>query len=172
MTVRQSLVEGELRMMVTGSLLSFLLGMAEIECGDDPIECGSFTSARMIIHMFGYLTAIVAFNYHLASLTAFLGEASVASVDTGKMYFRFNQFWWLRFVFLLFIVQPTVAVVIRTDILNWNDEWIFIAFFWFTKIALLVSVAFIFRPQRFRMKLIDLAIRERRRTDEARLQPR
>ena len=101
MTVRQSLVEGELRMMVTGSLLSFLLGMAEIECGDDPIECGSFTSARMIIHMFGYLTAIVAFNYHLASLTAFLGEASVASVDTGKMYFRFNQFWWLRFVFLL-----------------------------------------------------------------------
>jgi len=61
-------------------------------------------------------------------------------------------------------VQPTIAVVMRTDILGWEDDWLFIAFFWATKIFLLVAVAFVFRPRPVdRMGLVELAIKERRR---------
>lgn len=163
-TVRSNFYPNEIQFMVTGSALSFLLGLFEILSGDDNVVAGNFTSARMIVHMFGYLAAIVGFNYHLSFGGALLQESSIASRETAKTYFQVNKFWWLRAIFLLFIVQPTIAVVIRTDILGWEDDWLFIAFFWATKIFLLVAVAFVFRPRPVdRMGLVELAIKERRR---------
>jgi hypothetical protein len=140
------------------------LGLFEIACGDDQIECSSYTSARMVVHMFGFLTCIVAFNYHVAYLTAHLRESSIASMETAKMYIRLSQFSNLRILFLLYIVQPTIAVVIRADVLDWVDDWIFLTVFWSSKILLICFLIYIFRPQVMRMPIVDYAIKERRRT--------
>ena len=163
-TMRPAFAWNEIQMISVGSFMSFMLGVFEIACGDDELECGSYTSARMIIHMFGFLTAIVAFNYQIAFLTAHVGESSIAAVETGKLYTQLNQFYYFRIVFLLFIVQPTIAVVVRADILNWEDDYLFIAFFWVTKISLICAVALTFRPRDGRMPIVDLAIKERRRS--------
>ena len=164
-TVRPQLYPNEVQFVVIGSGISFLLGVFELLSGDDAVESGNFTSARMIIHMFGYLAAIVGFNYHIAFGTALLEESSIASRDTARTYSLLNKFWWFRTIFLLFIIQPTIAVIVRTDILYWEDDWLFVTFFWFTKIALLVAVAGVFRPRPVeRMALVELAIKERRRT--------
>ena len=162
-TMRETLTYKEVQIIASGVGLSILLGILEIHCDGDEIQCGGYTSTRMIIHMFGYLTAIVAFNYHLAFLTASVDEGSIASTQTGFLYIKLFQFWWFRLIFLAFIIQPTVAIVIRTDLLGWQDDWIFIGFFWVSKIFLLAALAVAFRPGRRNLKLVQLAVKERRR---------
>jgi hypothetical protein len=162
-TVRPSFFSNEIQFMVTGGLLSFLLGIFELMCGDDSVEAGNFTSARMIVHMFGYLGVIVGFNYHLSFGSAIVQESSIASRDTAKTYFVLSKFWWFRAIFLCFIVQPTIAVVIRSDILGWEDDWLFVTLFWASKIFLLVAVVFVFRPRPVaKMGIVELAIKQRR----------
>jgi hypothetical protein len=163
-SVRNHLYPTELQFITIGSTISFILGVFEIACGDDAVSAGNFTSARMIVHMFGYLAAIVGFNFQLAFGTSILQDSSIASRDTARTYFFLDKFWWFRAVFLAFIIQPTVSVVIRSDILDWQDDWLFVTFFWATKIALLVTVAFVFRPQPVsRMSVVEMSIKERRR---------
>ena len=161
--MREKLTYNEVQIIAGGALLSLLLGILEIRCGDDEIECGGYTSTRMVIHMFGYLTAIVGFNYHIAFLTSHVNEGSIASLETGAMYKHLSAFWWFRIVFLAFIIQPTLAVVLRADVLGWRDDWIFVSFFWITKIILLGAVALAFRPVKGNLKIVELAVRERRR---------
>ena len=161
-TLRPSLSFQELQMLGILSFLSLVLGALETVCGDDQIMCGSFSSARMIMHMFGFLAAIVAFNYHIAFLSAHIRESGIAAPETGAMYVKLSQFRWFRIIFLLFIVQPTVAVIIRTDILDWFDDWLFLAIFWASKTGLIAAVAFVFRPVSPRMPLVDQAIKQRR----------
>lgn len=162
-TMRGSFTRNEIQMIVVGGFLSLVLGVFEVACGDDQTECGGYTSARMVIHMFGFLTAIVGFNYHITYLAMHIRESTIASTETGKMYNKLFQFSAFRFIFLLYIIQPTVAVVIRADVIDWFDDWIFLTFFWVTKIALICGTAVVFRPKSSKMQLVDLAIRERRR---------
>ena len=163
-SMRESLTFNEIQLITSGGLLSLCLGILEINCDGDEIQCGGYTSTRMIIHMFGYLSAIVAFNYHLAYLNASVNEGSIANAQTGFLYIKMKSFWWFRIIFFGFIIQPTIAVMIRADILGWEDEWLFVIFFWSTKFALLGAIALSFRPIRGNLQIVKLAIKERRRT--------
>lgn len=160
-TLRSSLSVNEIKTIGAVSVLSLALGGAEVACGDDEAQCGSYTSARMLLHMFGFLTAIIAFTSHVVFLSAHLGESSIASPETGVMYVKLSQFRWFRLIFIVFIVQPTVAVMIRADILDWFDDWLFLTIFWATKLMLISAVAVVFRPLVPRMSLVDLAIKQR-----------
>jgi hypothetical protein len=165
-TLRTSLSDQEIQLMLVLSTFSLVFGGFEIACGDDQIQCGGYTSARMLMHMFGYLAAIVAFNYHIAFLTAHIRENSIASTQSGVMYIKLSQFRWFRIIFLLFIVQPTVAVILRADILDWVDDWLFLTLFWASKLALIGAVAIVFRPIVLRMPLVDLALRRQRQVQQ------
>jgi hypothetical protein len=162
-SLRPQLSVNEIQMISIGVAVSMVLGFMEIECGEDSIECSGITSARMIVHMFGYLTIIVAFNYNLAVLREMLSQSSIASYDTGRLYKHYRNFYLFRNVFFAFIVQPTVAVVLRTDIIDWQDDWVFATFFWGSKIALLSTLAFVFRPNPGVPVVVDMAVKERRR---------
>ena len=162
-TLRPQLTANELQLITAGVVTSFLLGLLEIRCGDDSLECSGITSARMIVHMFGYLTVIVAFTYNLAVLREMLQQSSIASYDTGRLYKHYRNFNLFRNVFFAFIIQPTVAVVLRTNIIDWQDDWIFITFFWGSKIVLLGILAVVFRPNPGIPEIVDFAVKERRR---------
>jgi hypothetical protein len=162
-TLRPQLTPNELQLITAGVITSFLLGLLEIRCGEDSLECSGITSARMIVHMFGYLTVIVAFTYNLAVLREMLQQSSIANYDTGRLYKHYRNFFLFRNVFFAFIIQPTVAVVLRSNIIGWEDDWIFITFFWGSKILLLGVLAVVFRPNPGIPEIVDFAVKERRR---------
>jgi len=161
-TLRPTLTTEEVQMIGTGSAISFLLGILEIKCGEDTVECGGLTSARMVIHMFAFLTVIVAFTSNLAILKEMLNQSSIANYDTGKIFIHYQRFLNFRSIFFLYILQPTVAVVIRSDIIYWVDDWIFVTFFWSSKIFLLCALAVAFRPRSDPPAIVDAAVKQRR----------
>jgi hypothetical protein len=162
-TLRPELTREEIQMIFAGSAVSFLLGLMEIRCGEDTVECGGLTSARMVVHMFAFLTVIVAFTANLATLTEMLKQSSIASYDTGRLYILHQKFFHFRNIFFIYIIQPMVSVVIRSDIIDWQDDWIFVIFFWATKIALLCALAIVFRPKSDPPAIVDAAVKQRRR---------
>jgi hypothetical protein len=161
-TVRPQLSREEVQMMTAGSLVSLLIGLMEIRCGEDTVECGGLTSARMVVHMFAFLTVIVAFTTNLATLSEVLKQSSIASYDTGRIYIQYRKFFHFRNIFFLYIIQPMVSVVIRSDIIDWQDDWIFVTFFWSSKIALLMALAIVFRPRTDVPLIVEAAVRKRR----------
>lgn len=160
--MRPSLSVEELKIIIVGCTLSMILGVFEINCGDDQYLCGGYTSGRMVIHMFGYLTAIMAYTAYLTMLKHTVTETSIASYDACRLYQRLHSYEWLRVIFFAFVCQPTVAVIIRTELLGWEDEWLFMTFFWLSKIFLVAAIIVAFQPRTDVMQIVKSAIRHRR----------
>ncbi len=163
-TTRPSISQSEFQWILLGSLISIIFGLLEISCGEDNQEsCSGYTSTRMVIHLFGFLTTIVAFNYHIAYLLVALSESSIAQLETGRLYQKLEKYSNFRLIFFFFILQPTVTVLIKSNLLDWVDDHLFITIFWSSKILLIAALAVAFLPKRPNLKLVQIAFNERQR---------
>merc|ERR1712100_805779 len=111
--LRSSLNVTEVRFAVGISVISFYLGVFEVTCTTSSAWRGYHLS-RYILHSLCCLVVIVAMNFNLQMIHSQLLDAP-ASMDAGKTYTKLRAYRAFRWVFLAFIVAPTIELFLKVS---------------------------------------------------------
>ena len=162
--VRGTLTRAEWRFVgvVTGAML--YIGFFEIGC-TSPASCSGYRLSRMIAASIAYLGVIIAINFHIAHLTNQISESSMTSGPSalGRLYQKHQMFTSYRSLFLFFLIQPSVALYFRMTLFTWSDDWVFFILYWMTRLSLLGSLAWIFRPRPKNMEIVQILMADQTR---------
>lgn len=121
--LRGSLNITEMRFAGGISVISFYLGVFEVACTTQS-TCSGYTLSRYILHALCYLVVIVAMNFNLQMIAAQISD-STASVDSGKLYRKHHAYQVFRWVFLAFIIAPTVELFLKVTVVPWDAMWLY-----------------------------------------------
>lgn len=120
--LRQNLNVTEVRFVVGISVLSFYLGVVEITC-TTATTCNGCELSRRILHSLCCLVVIVAMNFNLQVISSQISE-SLASMEAGRLYVKLRAYQAFRWVFIAFIIAPTVELLIKVSLMPWDSLWI------------------------------------------------
>lgn len=144
--LRETLQHTETRCAVGFSLASLYLGIAEISC-TSPTFCGNYQLSRYILHSLCYLVIIVAMNFNLQMLSTQLSE-SPASIGVGEVYRKRGAYVKFRWIFLAFIIAPTVQLFLKITVIPWDALWVYVLVQQSWTWTLYVCIYYAFRPAR------------------------
>merc|ERR1712039_933009 len=122
--LRPSLNLTEVRFALGISVISFYLGVFEVACTTQS-TCSGYQLSRYILHSLCYLVVIVAMNFNLQMVYAQIAEAP-ASLDSGKLYRKHQAYKVFRWIFLAFIIAPTVELFLKVTVMPWDALWLFV----------------------------------------------
>lgn len=162
-TMRANLYASEIRFAACVAAASFYFGVFEVACVGQE-SCGGYMLSRLILHSLAYLCIIVALNFNLAMLRAQIADSTV-SLEAGTLYRKQSAFCSLRWVFLVFICQPTAMIFIKVSVLTWEEGWVFDVMTELVKFSLLLAVTLLYGPRRRPMALFEAAVQELNRDD-------
>ncbi|CAE7492020.1 Gpr107, partial [Symbiodinium pilosum] len=123
--LRSSLDVSEIRFAVAVSIISFYLGVFQVAC-TTTATCSGYQLSRYILHSLCFLVVIVAMNFNLQKLVSAIAEAP-ASLESGKLYRKLSAYYIFRWVFLAFIIAPTVELFLKVTVVPWDALWLYIA---------------------------------------------
>lgn len=123
--LRSSLDVSEIRFAVAVSIISFYLGVFQVACTTQA-TCSGYQLSRYILHSLCFLVVIVAMNFNLQKLASAISEAP-ATVESGKLYRKLSAYYIFRWVFLGFIIAPTVELFLKVTVVPWDAQWLYIA---------------------------------------------
>jgi len=142
--LRGSLNITEIRFAVGVSVISFYLGVFEVACTTQEM-CSGYQLSRYILHSLCYLVIIVAMNFNLQMLHSQLMDAP-ASIQAGKLYRMHSAYKAFRWIFLSFIVAPTVEIFLRLSVIPWDGLWAVVLITELQTWATYAVAAYFFRP--------------------------
>lgn len=122
--LRADLNRTEVRFACGISLVSFYLGVFEVACTTQS-TCGSYQLSRYILHSLCYLVVIVAMNFNMQLVYQQIAEAP-ASLDSGKLYRKYHAYKGFRWIFLAFIIAPTVELFLKVTVMPWDAHWLYV----------------------------------------------
>lgn len=153
----------EVRFAVGVSVISFFLGMFEVACTTN-VTCSSYELTRYILRSLCYLVVIVAMNFNLQVVHTHIMDAP-ASQDVGKHYRKFRAYTIFRWVFLAFIVAPTVELFLVST-MPWDAIWAHVLIENLRTWAIYACVILAFRPGVPHLRVLELTVREEETDDE------
>jgi hypothetical protein len=154
-TMRPSLYPGEIRFLAAIAVASLYFGVFEIACTGQ--ECGMYVLSKLILQSLAYLCIIVAFNFNLAMLRTQITEANVGR-DVGRLYSHKRAYTTFRWIFLLFLIQPTALMFIRVSVLSWEEGWVHSMLEEMVRWGLLLATAIVYSPRRQHFGLFEQAL--------------
>merc|ERR1719324_330222 len=119
--LRNSLNVTEVRFAVGISVISFYLGVFEVAC-TTVSTCSGYKLSRYILHSLCYLVVLVAMNFNLQMVQAQIADAP-ASMEAGKLYWKHRAYRVFRWIFLVFIIAPTVELFLKVSMMPWDAIW-------------------------------------------------
>lgn len=122
--LRPTLNLTEVRFALGISVISFYLGVFEVACTTQS-TCSGYQLSRYILHSLCYLVVIVAMNFNLQMVYAQIGEAP-ASLESGKNYRKHQAYKVFRWIFLAFIIAPTVELFLKVTVMPWDALWLYV----------------------------------------------
>merc|ERR1712232_585403 len=152
--LRSRLSMTEVRFAVGISVLSFYLGVFEVACTTQT-TCNGYELSRSILHSLCYLVVIVAMNFNLQTISARLLD-SPASPETGKLYRNHLGYRVFRWIFLAFIVAPTIELFLKVGVLPWDAEWVFELLTELRYAAVYLCLILAFRPERRALRVFEM----------------
>jgi len=154
--LRPNLNLTEIRFAVGISVISFYLGVFEVACTTQS-TCSGYQLSRYILHSLCYLVVIVAMNFNLQLIYAQISEAP-ASHESGRLYRKHHAYKIFRWIFLAFIIAPTVELFLKVTVMPWDAVWLYVLIqqlrTW--AIYMCVVVAFAFLPQPPPLRVFEL----------------
>lgn len=155
--LRASLNATEVRFAIGISIISFYLGVFEVACKTNS-TCSGYKLSRYILHSLCYLVVIVAMNFNLQMVQAQIAEAP-ASQEAGKLYQKHRAYRHFRWIFLAFIIAPTVELFVKVSMMPWDALWAFYlvqCLRTWTIYALMIAA---FRPDPPPLRVFELTVR-------------
>jgi len=144
----------EVRFAVGISVISFYLGVFEVAC-KTASTCSGYQLSRYILHSLCYLVVIVAMNFNLQMIYAQITDAP-ASLESGKLYRKHQAYKLFRWIFLMFIIAPTVELFLKVTVMPWDAVWLYILIQQLRTWAIYVCVAIAFRPDPSPLRVFEL----------------
>lgn len=154
--LRGSLNITEVRFAVGVSVISFYLGVFEVACTTRS-TCSGYQLSRYILRSLCYLVVIVAMNFNLQVVHAQIADAP-ASLEVGKHYWKFRAYTVFRWVFLAFIVAPTLELFLLSA-MPWDARWALVLIQNIRTWAIYACVIVAFRPGPHPLRVLELTIR-------------
>lgn len=152
--VRDELDVTEIRFAGSISLISFYLGVGQIACTTQS-TCNGYALSRYILHSLCYLVVIVAMNFNLQKVTMAIQEAP-ANEENGKLYRKLHAYQLFRWVFLVFIIAPTVELFLKVTIVPWDEQWLFVMIQEARTWVIYTLIIMAFRPERPLLRVFEL----------------
>jgi len=156
-TMRPRLYVGEVRFIAAIAIATFYFGIFEISCVGQ--SCGGYVLSRLILRSLAYLCIIVAFNLNLAMLRSQILEATVGR-DAGRLYSKKRAYSHFRWIFLLYLIQPSATLFIKVSLLSWEEGWVFQLLEELAKWGILTATVIVYSPRRSHMALFEAAALE------------
>lgn len=153
-TTRARLTPIEVRFVSILLGISVYIGIFEISC-DSGESCSGYRLTRLVASSIAYLAVIIAINFHVAHTQHQLAETNVDGQSVGRLYQKQVAYSSYRNLFLVFLLQPTLALYYRASMLSWREDWAFILLYWATRGALLAWLAILFRPRPKSLRILD-----------------
>ena len=112
------------------------------------------------------LGIIVAMNYSVAQLRAIIVNSAWAP-STPWHYHKLQQYQIFRFVFLIYLILPTIFITIQSTLFTWKDNWLVFLMTELLNLFLFLHVGINFAPDRddFFNRAFDGTYNNRERTD-------
>jgi len=152
--LRSTLNITEVRFAVGISVISFYLGVFEVACTTQS-TCSGYTLSRYILHSLCYLVVIVAMNFNLQNIHAQIADAP-ASLESGKLYRKHQAYKVFRWIFLVFIIAPTVELFLKVTVMPWDASWLFVLVQQLRTWAIYACVVVAFRPDPLPLRVFEL----------------
>jgi len=154
--LRGSLNITEVRFAVGVSVISFYLGVFEVACTTNS-QCSGYQLSRYILRSLCYLVVIVAMNFNLQVVHAQIADAP-ASLEVGKHYWKFRAYTVFRWVFLAFIIAPTLELFL-VSAMPWDAMWVYVLIQNLRTWAIYSCVIIAFRPGPHPLRVLELTVR-------------
>jgi len=147
---RESLVMLEVRFCAGVSVLSFYLGIFEASMENTPLAnvVPNAQVSRHILHALTFLCIIVAINFNVSFLENKLSKDGI-SLSTGLSYQHYESYKAYRWIFVFFILKPTILLFYRLsflDAINFWDDWLYTLLDNLADGAIHVSLMYSFKP--------------------------
>ncbi|CAJ1342131.1 unnamed protein product, partial [Effrenium voratum] len=156
--LRNQLDVSEIRFAVAISIISFYLGIFQVAC-TTPSTCSGYQLSRYILHSLCYLVVIVAMNFNLQKLVSAIADAP-ASQESGKLYKKLYAYHLFRWVFLMFIIAPTVELFLKVTIIPWDAQWLFLVLKEMRGWVIYVLLIHAYRPDQAPLRVFELTDRD------------
>jgi len=144
----------EVRFAVAISAISFYLGVFEVAC-TTVSTCSGYQLSRYILHSLCYLVIIVAMNFNKQMIYAQITDAP-ASLESGKLYRKHQAYELFRWIFLMFIIAPTVELFLKVTVMPWDAVWLYILIQQLRTWTIYMCVAITFRPDPLPLRVFEL----------------
>lgn len=155
--LRNSLNVTEVRVAVGISVISFYLGVFEVAC-TTASTCSGYKLSRYILHSLCYLIVIVAMNFNLQMVLHQISDAP-ANLEAGKLYQKHLAYKIFRWIFLIFIIAPTVELFLKVSMMPWDAIWAYILLEQLRTWAIYVCIIIAFRPDPRPLRVFELTRR-------------
>lgn len=135
------------------SVISMYLGVFEVACTSQA-TCSGYQLSRYILHSLCYLVVIVAMNFNLQMVGAQIQEGP-ANLESGKLYRKHNAYQVFRWIFLAFIIAPTVELFLKVTVMPWDAVWLYVLLqqlrTWGIYVSIIVAFALLPHPPPLRV---------------------
>jgi len=157
--LRPSLNAAEVRFAVGISVISFYMGIFEAVC-KTKATCGGYKLSRYILHSLCYLVVIVAMNFNLQMVQAQISDAP-ATQEAGKLYQKLRAYQHFRWIFLVFIIAPTVELFVKVSMMPWYARvWASFLLEHLRTWTIYVFMIAAFRPEPLPLRVFELTVRD------------
>jgi len=156
--LRTTLNVTEVRFAVGISVISFYLGVFEVACTTES-TCSGYRLSRYILHSLCYLVVIVAMNFNLQMVHTQIMEQP-ASLEAGKLYMKHKSYRHFRWIFLVFIVAPTVELFLKVSMMPWDAEWAYVLVQQLRTWSVYMCVISAFRPEPPPLRVFELTVHD------------
>lgn len=136
--------------VVTGFFLFFLsLGVADSICLsvslENPSHCDAIPLFLYILRGIVTISSIIAMNYTVSHLRTLITNLTWCP-SIPYLYVRLRNYHSFRTFFVIYILVPTVALMIQVTMLTWKEEWIYDAITIVVNLGFYYLVGLIFSP--------------------------
>merc|ERR1712039_981479 len=152
--LRPSLNLTEVRFALGISVISFYLGVFEVACTTQS-TCSGYQLSRYILHSLCYLVVIVAMNFNLQMIYSQIADAP-ASLESGKLYRKHHAYKLFRWIFLAFIIAPTVELFLNVTVMPWDVVWFYVLVQQLRTWTIYMCVVVAFRPDPPPLRVFEL----------------
>eukprot|EP00947_MAST-08B_sp_MAST-8B-sp1_P006051 g6051.t1 len=126
--------------------LYLIMGLVKATCqADESSLCGAYVLSEYVIMALIQLSVILAVNFNITSLRALLRHGTSWSGSTAGAYARLLMYLSFRWIFLGYLLLPTVLLILRIAVIGWKFEWASAVIKEFLLFVIYARVAYIFR---------------------------
>jgi len=125
----------------------FIIGFGGACCTEATDQCKSLWLVSYVMRSIVLLGIIVAMNYSVAQLRAIIINSAWAP-STPWHYHKLQQYQIFRFIFLIYLILPTIFITIQSTLFTWKDNWMIFLMTELLTLFIYLHVGINFAPDR------------------------